>query len=271
MGRKPYNGAVGQEQSFHLAMRRQQTLLHGARHRWRRLPKRHRLPRGQGARRRGRGRLSPARLHTPKHQSTSHQQYYESVHGLSPFVISLLVNSCIVPRRGWLSDRPVGLSPCAHACCSQYQSCQLHTRRSATPAAVVSSVKGAPIRRNSQKPMRTCAPAVSKTITLATEPNRVRFPAKVEVRASSSHRRWGSAPCATHLAATMTYGTFETMFDASTETQEKWMIPRRPAAWNHGKTHLDTTASTRAASRPATMTKSAPKKSSRWPSTCTMI
>jgi hypothetical protein len=66
---------------------------------------------------------------------------------------------------------------------------QPHARRRATPTAVVNSVIGTPIWRNSQNPMRACAPAISNTTTFATEPKRVRFSAKVEVRASSSHRR----------------------------------------------------------------------------------
>ena len=128
----------------------------------------------------------------------------------------------------------LGLAPCANVCDSQHQSCQLHTRRSATPAAVVSSVKGAPIRRNVQNPMWTCGRAVSNTITLATDANSVRLPAQVEVKASSSQRRWGFGPWATQRVATNTYGTLATTLDASTETQAKWKIPRRPGAWNIG-------------------------------------
>jgi hypothetical protein len=50
----------------------------------------------------------------------------------------------------------------------------------------------------------------------------------------------GCASCPTQLAATRTYGTLETILDASTETQEKWTMPQRPRAWNNGTTHVDT-------------------------------
>jgi hypothetical protein len=146
-----------------------------------------------------------------------------------------------------------GLLPWSGAPRHEPRSTQLHARISATPTAVVTSVIGAPIRRNAQNPIRACARAVSNTITFATEPKRVRFPAKVEVRASSSHSRWESAPCPTHRAAASTYGTLETRFDASTDTQAKWAMPRRPGAWNHGTTQVETTVRTPAASRPAMM------------------
>src|SRR5207245_3702343 len=119
VGRKPHGGSNREEQSFHFPVGSEQVLLDSAGDRWRRGSD-ELLRLGGSTRRRRRRRLGHRHCGHAERCENTDDESSKTTHVLTPF-------------------RP-------------------HVRQSnsATPTPVVTSVSGAPIRRNSQKPIRSC-------------------------------------------------------------------------------------------------------------------
>ena len=66
-------------------------------------------------------------------------------------------------------------------------------RNNSTPMAIVTIVSGNPTLKYSQKDMEAYRRAFWTTIRFAMDPSTVRFPARVEAIARTSHARLGSA------------------------------------------------------------------------------